>query len=175
MSSWERRRKRIKASFWGWWGWGEGSHSASPALRTRALGVRELPSVEGSHTLRLGLPSGLSRLAPPSQPPFCSPHPEGTPTTELGCPPPRPPQPRPARQASPLETPNTPSLALPTSQPGMLSLPPPGTPQDQGPSELTAPSTLGPIPCIVGRQTTTHRPRPACREPFQEHSHAPSS
>lgn len=50
--------------------------------------------MEGSHTLRLGSPFGLSRPAPPSQPPFCSPHPEGTPTTELGCRPPRPPHPR---------------------------------------------------------------------------------
>lgn len=56
-----------------------------------------------------------------------------------------------------------------------LSLPRPGTPKTQGPSELTAPSTLDPSPCIVGWQTTTRRPHPACREPFQEHSHAPSS
>ena len=80
----------------------------------------------------------------------------------------------PARHASPLEMPNQttmqrllpPSLALPTSQPGKLSLPPPG--KTEGPSELTAPSALGPIPCIMGQQTTTHRPHPACREPFQD-------
>lgn len=71
----------------GWWTTkGQESHGASPAPRTGALGVRKLPLVEGSHRLRLGSPSGLSRPAPPSQPALCSPHPEGTPTTELGCP-----------------------------------------------------------------------------------------
>ena len=74
----------------GWWTTkGQESHGASPAPRTGALGVRKLPLVEGSHRLRLGSPSGLSRPAPPCQPALCSPHPEGTPTTELGCPPPR--------------------------------------------------------------------------------------
>lgn len=69
-----------------WWTTkGQESHSASLAPRTGALGVRKLPLVEGSHRLWSVSPSGLSRPVPPSQPALCSPHTEGTPTTELGC------------------------------------------------------------------------------------------
>lgn len=54
----------------GWWATkGQGSHSASPARRTRARDVRELPAVEeGSPTLRLGSPSGLRQPSAPHTP-----------------------------------------------------------------------------------------------------------
>lgn len=85
-----------------------------------------------------------------------SPRPPSTPTTRAaGGPGPASPQ-KPGRLALAPAPPAPTGLALPTSQPGMLSLPPPGIPKAQGPSELPPPWAPSPTSWASRPPVTGH-------------------